>query len=724
MQRTTISPDYYNYLRRQTQNILVSGGSEEDVRAFLEFEEHPMPANAVPPPAPRQVETPGMVQGLSMRALQGVTFGFGDEALGSLFGVLTGEGARGGRETYRKEMEAWTQQHKKLGFAAEMLGGLLSGGGFLRATGKLTAKAGMAAVPTTIGQRVVTAGAQGAAAGAVAGAGNTDGGLSERARSALVGGGAGLALGAGIVGAGRVLGTITRPVARSVTRGMPTLQAKLPGVGSPEMHARELVARALHQDGISADAARLQLTKMARTGSPVTLADLGGDATMRLAGDAVAQRTPAKQKLVEQLLGRQSEQGTRLTSRLFSDIFRSERPGLSNAYHATEALSALRKSMAQPYYQEAFEQVVQLTPRMQRLLKHPKFRAAYNVGRNIANDEDLAGIGHGLKVPPLPTAGKAAGTARGAIGVDDLRASLVAQGFTEAQIAQKLPAIPGQQELTELPVRALDYMKRGLDVVIEGGLKSERPTLDRQAARTLRALLGEVLDEADTQVPAYATARSVYRGLSEVMDAVDVGREFLKKAPEIVRRELSELGPAERDFYRLGAAQSLYEKVAASGETTDVAKRFFGGRLYGGKSLDAERLRALFPDAPDVADDFMRKVAAESRLSVTTGRVARAPRGGLQQQAEMLEGIPPAVRATPGVMVLAAARSGVIHARTGFTRDVSDELATLFSKGLDDPAELDALLDVLGRVQTKLGKRGSAASRTAVASGMVPWAFN
>jgi hypothetical protein len=229
-----------------------------------------------------------------------------------------------------------------------------------------------------------------------------------------------------------------------------------------------------------------------------------------------------------------------------------------------------------------------------------------------------------------------------------------------------------------------------------------------------------MLDEVDEQVPAYGTARATFRGISEMRDALLVGKEFLRKAPEVVRRELQKMSPPERDFYRLGAAQALYERVAAgTSETANVSRQFFGGRLFGGKNINADRLRALFIDAPEVADDFMRMVAAEARISHTSTSVAtRAGQTGVQELEQAVEGSPPpTVRATFNVMVANIVRAGVVRARTGWGNDVSDHLAVMFAKGITDANELRAMLMVLGDVANREARRGLAGTVSAIGVG-------
>ena len=92
----------------------------------------------------------------------------------------------------------------------------------------------------------------------------------------------------------------------------------------------------------------------------------------------------------------------------------------------------------------------------------------------------------------------------------------------------------------------------------------------------------------------------------------------------------------------------------------------------------------------------MRQVAAETRLSHTTARTLGAPAGlGVQKVEQALEGTLPTVRASVGVTALNVARTGIVNAQTRWSRDVSDELAALFARGLENPNEMRALLQTI-----------------------------
>jgi len=701
-----ISRGEYDYLRRQAMHILANNGSEEDVLRFLETEGQRMPrriGNEQP-----ETEMPSNLRGLSMRALQGITFGFGDEAMGALLGIITGEGARGGIDTYRREMNAWSEQHKGVGLLAELGGAVLTGNIAVKGARAALARIGFrgasrvaaplaaaplkgaaqavarAAGPTT-GQRILMGVRQGAGFGAAFGAGNTQGDLSDRTKGAILGSLTGAAIAGAVGGVGTAIGTVTRPAARAATNWSRALQERLPGVGTPEQRARELLVRAFVQDGLTVQEAVRRAATMQQQGLRPSLLDVAGDETLKLAQETVRRRTPAKQKLVETLLGRQAEQGERLNTALFERIFRGGKLGLRNVEEVQTQLHTARRQLSAPAYQQAYQEVVEVTPRLRQILSNRAFRQAYAVGKQIADDEAIAGIGIGPDIPILPNIQGALGasTREAAVAVDNIAARLFPK---------------------TLPVRALDYTKRGLDTMIRRGYKSGG--MDATRARALRTTREEMLQIVDTQVPTFAQARAIYRGFSEADEALQLGREVLSMSPDKVRATMHALHPQERDFFRLGAADAISQRVNGASEHADVARQFFGGRLFGGSSAQGERIRALFPESPEVADDFLRMVAGEARISYTN-RIGRTQPGTTLQQVEQsFEGAaPPVIRGgglQTGAVLTGASflRSGVQRLRMGWTNDVTDELSLLFLKGIDNPNELYTVLDQLATLAT------------------------
>lgn len=661
-------PDAYeSFLGRQAARIFARGGSEQDLVAYLDHVEG-LPgvrraivgggsedAAAVAGKLPQHgyidfaanMEELGsgtrVARGLSMRALQGLTSGFGDEAMGALLGLTTGKGSSGGIDEYRAELERFSKEHGISGAVAEFVGM-----GLQLAVAKKVIGPGALSSPTAVG----------AAQGALYGAGDATGSPSDRAMSAIIGGATGGVLGAVIGVAARALSPITKVIAQKVANKVeewaPQIAQK---IGTAEVRARALLRRAVDLDKGDITALIADVQKKAAQGLPVTIADVGGDNVMRLAEAAVGVRGPKKQELVESLLGRQADQG----SRMLGTLFRSTKVGLRNAYDAADAVMAARKSASDPLYTTAYQQTVTLSDRFKKLLGQDRFKDAYLVGRQIGLEEDAAGLQKGWSIPRLRE--------------DELGRIIIPD---------------------ELPVRAIDYMKRGLDVVIENAGKEGRPALDRQHAFALRSMLNELLDEAGRDSKPYGMARAMWKGHSELLDAMNLGKEgFSRKPPEVVLKEIGGFKTdMEKEMYRLGATQHLSDLIyGQSAETPNIARRYFGGMVYGPGSdrSSAKRISALF-ESPDDAATFLDYVASEAKLSETAQRLGSTPTQSMQGPA-VSQLIP--FRPTLGSAIGTTVRAVASRAQTGWTEAVSDELANLYTRGLKDPNELVALLEGL-----------------------------
>ena len=678
----TVSQARYNELRDSVNAMIVRGATPQSVQHYLDLELGTRPVTPPSDPAPDTIET-GFVRGMSMAMLQGVTFGFGDEALGALSGTLAGVGARAGIDQYRAEYDAWRSVNRKKALAAEVVGAI--------PTAFLTA----GAAPLTVGRTL----GLGAAVGAVSGAGNAQGdfsieGLSERARSALLGAGLGAATAGVLRGAVAVAAPVIQAGARALTRGAPRLQEALPGIGSPEGRARQWLAETLASENLSPAAMMTRAQALTATGAPAVTLDVAGDATLQLAARAAQMRSPLKTEAVEMLLTRQAQQPERVAG-AFAQLVGAGKFGMANAYELEDAVRKTALTQARPFYEKAFGETVQITPRLREILSHPRFRAAYDIGRSLADDEALAGIGHGLDIPKLPA--------------PDLIESLIARGVPPGRAR----VLADDMFPSELPIRALDYAKRGLDVIVDKGLKREG-ALDRRAAQALMTLRNEVRDELKSQSPSYEAALSLYAGAQEFADALVAGQGFLRASPGALARDIAKLSPNERDAFRVGAAQAMYEHLL--GATNAAGKA--GGSLFGTKTPMSERVRAMFPDAPDVAEHFIRTVNAEARLSFTTQRVAtRAPSVSPQGIEQALEGGVPMVRSGLGLTLLSAGRAAVVRTRGQLDSEVGDELTRLFVKGAQGPDELYAFISGLDASMKALRRARVTQTGAAIASG-------
>ena len=624
---------YQQHLWNMAQRIKKRGGSPADFADYVRHaEDHPGLRVAVAPPDEDPVEVPGVVRGISMNVLQGVTFGFGDEALGSLWGIVNqGETAQSGRDRYRQELTAFRQQHGTTANVAQFAGGFLvplgAAGTAVKAAKGIVGALGRAA-PALVG----------AGAGAVAGTGEATGGLSDRARSALLGAGFGAVIGgAGAPLVAKTAGVVGRAAARVASWFGPRFSSMAEGLpGAPARVARVMMAYALGRDGLSGLQAAARVAQRASKGLPTTVADVGQDNVMDLAETAARMRGPQQQQFAQGIAERASAQN----QELLEEVGRASQLGLQNVYDLAPQMEAHYKRMVEPLYREAFQQEVRLTPNIRKMLDEPNWRTAYGRGLTVSMEEDGAGMARGLPIPFL-----------------------------------------GEELPPTLPVRALDYLKRGIDAMEDRLGTESRPVLDRQTADAMRARLRTVLAEIDDQVPIYGQARAVAEKFFDSRDALEAGAAgFLTKPPRLVAQELAQ-SPAPT-MYRIGALQAVADALSGSGPGAGNFKQMLMGvNLHGpqGKAM-ADRLRLLVKD-PQVAQELMGRISGQAAVTRTGQKLGRITGGTPEQAARQL--VPPS-----GVVSAVRERMGVRKAPMARAQAVADELTRLFAKGIDDPHEL------------------------------------
>ena len=724
---TKISPSQVDFMRTTMRAVVANGGSQQDAMRWMEIEGQASanlapnfkPLDPTKPPEIAEAEEISMINGLGRRVLQGISFGFGDEALGSILGIASGIGARGGIDQYRAELEAWSEQHKGLGFTAEAIGALATGFGVARGAGALFGR-GLNALEgarkASVGSSILAGGAVAGAEGALAGAGFAEGDLSERAKAAIFGAGIGVILGGSLAGVGRLLSgpgsTVTQQAADAFpserVRGM--LQ-RAPGVSNPMQNAEELFIGRILEDGATIPAMRKRLVDdFISTGTPVSIVDLSGEGTMAFVAATLGFRTPPRQAAVEALRTRQADQGGRLAGDMFSRIFRGSKFGMQTADDVIYTLEKEMKDLSRPLYRQADELSVTVTPRMRQLFEEfPEFRRGWDHIARVTHQEDVAHQAvQGLKVPNLP--------ARTVGGVaSDF-------GTPSPELAARIAAAGGGAGAgfpATLPVRGFNRLKQLLDDDIQALGTPDEP-VSNLSRKSLGMVLGEVLKEIDTQVPVYGQARLVWSSRIRNVEAVQIGVELGKKTPSpgAVRAAMAKLPPNDRDFLRLGYMQSTYDKMSASPQ---AASKFFGGRLFGSiEPPEAQAIRALFPVAPGVADDFLRRAGVEARVTESTLRT-RVAQGARSQSFQAVEaggeGKILSVRASAGLTVAGGLRDALERSKGGFVNASADEIAVMVMQGLDDPSDLMHLLDVLQSAQERLIRSNRVGSVTAAAAG-------
>lgn len=495
--------------------------------------------------------TPNGPDPISTKVLQGATFGFADEIIGGLVApgrmLLHGETLSEGFQNGRK---AFLGAEK---FAEEnhpTLSTVAEVGGAL-ATGGALARGGLLAstrlAPQAgLGARTGAAALDGAIAGAAVGAGNSDG-LEGRASGAVSGGLTGAAIGGAIPAAGDVIKGVASPVINSI-------KARI----NPQGFATQKISERLANDGT--DLAQVQR----RLSNGQNIADTAGNSTRDLLRTSTNIAGNARNQVTTSLTLRQIGQGDRLKSaisRTFADP--------DSFLTVKDELAESARAAAKPLYEKAYAKPVPFSFELEKILDTSAGKAALRKASQIASNE---------QVP-------------------------FAQWF--ANIADD-----GTTTIKRVPdMRAWDYIKRGLDDVIDGQTDNLTGKVTNQG-RAVVGLKNRLLSHLDEANPDYGKARKAYAGAAQIDEALEFGKNSNKLSPEAVRRKVSSMSAAEKEAARIGAAETLRKSIDDSGFTTNAIRRIMGNRSQ------FQRLRALF-DNPSQFKAFRKEIFSEARKQKT-----------------------------------------------------------------------------------------------------------
>lgn len=405
-------------------------------------------------------------------------------------------------------------------------------------------------------------GAAGATAGGVSGFNTGEGGFQNRLGSAAQGAAFGAALGVALPLTGRAAAKALDPVITRVDR--------------VTRQAIQRIQQALQRDGITPQQAANELRLM---GIEATLADVAGENVRGLA--RAVQSIPGRARDLgrEVLDVRQTGQSARVSE----EINQTLRQGTD--YRDTlSALIAQRRAHAKPLYDAAYAQEVPFTVELQALFSRPAIRDAWPKAQTIARNE-------GIDLPEI-----------------FLRDA-------DGQLTLNTAIAPTTQ--------ALDFIKRGLDDIVENARNPLTGGVVGDNARSVDSVRKMLLETVDNLNPLYKEARAVYAGDSASLSALRQGREFGQAIgriakegtdPEQIAESLSRMSEGERAFFRDGLAKGLVDLIDQAPDTADDIKRIIGSQIRRG------RLREAFPDA-ETFTRFMSTLTKEAEFFRTRQEV-------------------------------------------------------------------------------------------------------
>lgn len=321
------------------------------------------------------------------------------------------------------------------------------------------------------------------------------------------------------------------------------------GFGNADKTADFAIARALQKDGLTPEAAVLRLAAMQR--GEMTMADLGENtaALLRMASAAPGE---ARMATKSALSGREMDRIPRV-----SEDLRSLMSGSKDFYTDVQDLIKKRSTEANALYQAAWDSGARFGPKtapdIERLRNLPSFKEAMKEGAKRMQNLEL--------------------------DITDPNNTL----------------------------RALHETKLALDDMIKTKVQAGAGN----EARTLISMRERLLKDMESASPEYRTARMAYAGDSEMLTAMEEGRNIYKMNEMDMRKMIDRFkdSPSEYDAFRAGIAQSMLEKLRVAGPSADPFKSVLG--------KDAEqKIRRAFRD-DEAFDQFKSRLLEEQRMLQT-----------------------------------------------------------------------------------------------------------
>ena len=391
----------------------------------------------------------------------------------------------------------------------------------------------------------------------------------EKLKSTAVGGVVGGALGTAAKAAGAGVRALGNYLAREYPENVMT-------------QAVQAVLRRLNQDAAAGAAPSATdmidlINAASAKGKPMTAADLGGKNVERLAGQtyrAGGTGSAAIDKFLD-------ERDAGAAQRLGSDIAKYVKSG-GSMYNTTEALLKVRSANGKPLWDQVRAMPGVWSERLKQFLDAPVIREGLTRGQELDKLEALA---EGRPV--------------------------------EANIGITRDA-EGNMVMSRAPsMRELHMAKMGLDAMIadERNEITGRLSARGVALEKVREAYIAEIDSLDKQ-GIYKAARAAWQGPSKSLDAIRAGRGVFANSPEENAAEFAKMSPSDQEFYRVGVADILREKLAKTGVSGDEAKSLIKN------PWTRDQLRPIFRSEKQF-EDFTNAVASESRMFRTNAAVRR-----------------------------------------------------------------------------------------------------
>lgn len=478
--------------------------------------------------AERQTRGAGQIRA----AVQGATFGFGEEAEALARSLLPGGRPYAqGVEAARQNLREYRQMAPGEAMALETIGGLAVPGLGGARVARTAARGG------AVARRLASPAGQAVAQGALAGAGSAEGGASER----LTGAGLGGLLGGTL---GTTFGAVATTGAEVAQRGLRFAKA-----------GTRAIQQALQKANITPE----ELTRrMAAAGPDETVADIIGEPAVR-----ALREIRAKGERGGRIVGEAMEERLQASpERLIAGVYGPGRQQ-ENIVQAVNESIKRGAEVSGPLYRAFEQEAPKAIPEIDKIIGRPLMQQAMDRARRKAANE-----GRQFIEPAIP---EQAGQLLDAMG---------------------RPVMQKAKPATYDP-QSLDDIKKAMDALIYdgrfGNVQPGQGGLVPSEVRDMKELRKQFINAVDAAYPdTYAAARSAWAGEYAVREALEEGQSIAGKliAPEKIADDMAQYDDVTRDAFRRGYLDGLRQRI----EDKKIGPSYVGSEGF------AKRIKAVLGD--------------------------------------------------------------------------------------------------------------------------------
>jgi hypothetical protein len=331
--------------------------------------------------------------------------------------------------------------------------------------------------------------------------------------------------------------------------------------------ARRRIATAFERDSTNAtDIGK----RMADIGPEARIVDAAGENT-RSALDVNATLPGKTQNDLESVIrSRQATSFDRLNSQVVDQI----NGGYGRSAITYKALADQQKAIAAPLYKKAHSQSIPADKTLIEILDSAKRLGAYREARTIATAE------------------------RQPFTLDR-----ITEGSVKTVTNPMIETNPMRvvTDASKLSIKDIDYVKRGLDAMIERETNEFGKVSSK--GRAFISLKNDLLKHVDSLSPDFAAARKAFAGPESLKSAIQKGENFWREAPVRIEDEIADMSQSEVAAFRIGASEALRTMIGSQGGRTKLLGMWKDNNIK-------ERMKALLGDDLKYAD-IERRLAIE-----------------------------------------------------------------------------------------------------------------